>query len=195
MEPNERSEASAAQPEGFRLRPADLTQPKELAFIESSWRRSYDYRPCPGGVPEYIATQGAVIDQALRTSEVLVACSTERTQQIFGWCCFRGPSVIHYVFVKPYYRRMGIAAAMLSAAAPPRPCGPCVGTGSVAGPVDGPNVSCRLCGGSGKAPVYTSHDWENAPHKRDGIRTIVAQARHAGVQVIYNPALIFGGKT
>lgn len=163
MEPNEPSEASAAQPEGFRLRPADLAQPKELAFIESSWRRSYDYRPCPGGVPEYIATQGAVIDQALRTSEVLVACSTERDQQIFGWCCFR-TGVVHYVFVKPYYRRMGIGKTLLAAA------------------------------GAAHAPtVFASHDWENAPHKRDGIRTIVAQARHAGVQVIYNPALIFGG--
>lgn len=170
MEPQRSDEASAAQPEGFRLRPADLTQPKERAFIESSWRRSYDYRPCPGGVAEYIATQGAVIDQALLTSDVLVACSTEREQQIFGWVCFRRPATLHYVFVKPYYRRMHIGVALLEGA-----------LRSPAYPV--PNT------------LYTSHDWENAPHKRDGIRTMVAAARRAGVQAIYNPALIFGGKT
>lgn len=100
----------------FVLRAAE---PTDLAFIASSWRRNYDSAEntrCPGGIAEYIETQGAVIDQCLRSSNVVVACPPERREQILGWMCWRGGPVIHYVYVKPYYRGAGIGARLLGAA-------------------------------------------------------------------------------
>ena len=147
---------------GFVLRGA---QAADLDFVRASWRRSYDYRPCPGGVREYIETQSAVIEQCLRTSEVVIACPrpAEQHGQILGWVCARASDVIHYVFVKPYYRRNRIATALLNVVVQPR-----------------------------AQVVFTTHDFDNVPHKRDGIRTIVAQARQRGLSFTYNPALIFG---
>lgn len=97
----------------FVLRAAE---PTDLAFIASSWRRNYDSAEntrCPGGIAEYIETQGAVIDQCLASSNVTVACPPERTEQILGWCCYRHGPVVHYIYVKPYYRRAGIGRALL----------------------------------------------------------------------------------
>jgi len=94
----------------FGLRPGE---PADLDFISGSWRRSYDDAPstrCPGGLPEYISTQGQVIEQCLKTSSVLVAyprAPEEDTWQILGWVCFRkvrSLTVLHYVYVKPSWR-------------------------------------------------------------------------------------------
>jgi ribosomal protein S18 acetylase RimI-like enzyme len=110
MEP-ERSESPAPAPDlAWMLRPME---PGDRAFVESSWRRNYDYAPCPGGVDEYIATQSQMIASCLATSDVLVAHPQERHEQILGWACFRRPSTVHYVYVKPYYRRAGIGRALL----------------------------------------------------------------------------------
>lgn len=109
MEPSERSDEPAAQPE-FVLRGG---QDADLDFVRDSWRRNYDYAPCPGGVPEYIATQSQFIETCLRSSEVVIACPPARHEQILGWVCARERDVVHYVYVKPYYRRHGIAKALL----------------------------------------------------------------------------------
>lgn len=160
MEPNERSEASAAQPE-FVLRGG---QAADQDFVRDSWRRNYDYAPCPGGVPEYIVTQGAVIDQALRTSEVVIACPPERPEQILGWICARHLDVVHYLYVKPYYRRHGIATALL-----------------------------RLVLRTGTKAVYTSHRWVR-PHAEGIGAIVADWQRATGGRLNYNPALIFGGE-
>lgn len=151
----------------FVLRAAE---PTDLAFIASSWRRNYDSAEntrCPGGIAEYIETQGAVIDQCLRSSNVTVACPPERTEQILGWCCHRIGPVIHYVYVKPYYRGAGIGMRLLGAAM-----------------YRDENPPSRT--------VYVTHAWRR-PHG-EGIGVIVGKARTAGIALSYNPALIFGGK-
>jgi len=107
----------AVQPDPVVLRP---WTPADRDFIESTWRRNYErvgrWASCPGGLQEYIATQAAVIATCLASSDVLVACPPERPEQILGWCCFRPPATVHYVYVKPYYRRMGLATRLLRGA-------------------------------------------------------------------------------
>jgi acetyltransferase (GNAT) family protein len=167
MEPSEQS-ASDQQPiDGFVLRPWRPDEPTERAYVESTWRRNYDQAEntrCPSGIFEYIETQGQVIEQCLRTSSVRVACPPERPEQILGWCCYREGPVVHYVYVKPYYRRRGLGLSLLG----------------------------RALGLPMARQVYTTHAWRR-PHG-EGIGVLVGQARAMGIVLHYNPALIFGGK-
>lgn len=162
-------------PEAFRfaLRKGELD---DLRFVGESWRRHYsdsNWARCPGGKDEYIATQKQVIAQALSTSDVLVAypeAPRREAQQILGWVCYRRPAVIHYVFVKPYYRKAGIARALLITALP------------------------ALAGGHlpGGAKVFVTHGWRPPHGKGDGINAIMDRAHRLGVRLELNPALIFG---
>ncbi|MCA1824430.1 MAG: GNAT family N-acetyltransferase, partial [Frankia sp.] len=120
-----------------------------------------------GGLQEYIATQAQVIATCLATSDVLVACPAERPEQILGWCCFRRPSTVHYVYVKPYYRRNGIATQMLTEALQWTP---------------------KFLG-----PVYVSHDWRTGLGL-DGINGMAKATEGIGLNIEYNPALIFGAQ-
>ena len=92
--------------------------PEDMDFIADSWRRSYDDSPwarCPGGLREYISTQSQVIQQCLKTSDVVVAHPVEPDNvptQIMGWMCYRG-TVVHYVYVKAPFRRQGIGTALV----------------------------------------------------------------------------------
>jgi hypothetical protein len=151
----------------FGLRPGE---PADLDFIVDSWRRSYDDAPntrCPGGLPEYIATQRQVIEQCLKTSSVLVAyprAPEEDTWQILGWVCFRkGPrslTVLHYVYVKPSWRRKEerVGTALLRAALEPLP-----------------------------TTLFTTH----IPKPDAPVQALYDMAGACGVVLRFNPALIF----
>lgn len=159
--------APAEAPEDFRFA-LRAGEPADLAFVADSWRRSYsdgDWTRCPGGLSEYIATQRAVIMQALATSEVLIAHPEERTEQILGWACFRRPAVVHYVYVKPFCRQLGIAWKLLTAAFGKTPPG---------------------C-------IYSTHGWRRPADKGRGVRALAEAAKSVGIALEYNPALIFGG--
>jgi hypothetical protein len=149
-------------------------------FIESTWRRNYErvgrWTSCPGGVQEYIATQAQVITTCLATSEVLVACPAERPEQILGWCCFRRPATVHYVFVKPYYRESGLALRMLTEALGELPQEP-------------------LPSGQPVRKVYSTHVTRRGGAETEGAAELLYAAGRRGYFIEYNPALIFGGGT
>lgn len=141
----------------------------DRAFIEASWRRSYSPTPwtrCPGGLEEYKATQGKVIETALASSAVLVAYPAAndqrpaRPEQILGWLCHRGP-VLHYLYVKPYYRRQGLAKALIVQAL------------------------------AGAAVAYTTH----GVSRRGEACALLTWLTSYGRELNHNPALIFGGTT
>lgn len=142
----------------------------DFGFIRESWRRSHGCAPttrCPGGVSEYVRTQNQAIATALATSDVLVAYpeAPERAPSlVMGWICYRG-KVVHYVYVKPAYRRAGIGRALLDAALVETP-----------------------------TEVWTSTDVRRpADGRGEGVRAVLERARSLGVHLEYNPALIFGG--
>lgn len=69
----------------------------------------------------YVAVQLPRVTRALARSQVVVACNPEEPGQIFGWICFERSglgTVIHYVYTKHVFRRMGVATALFSAANP-----------------------------------------------------------------------------
>lgn len=154
----------------FAIRPG---RPSDHHFIGESWRRHYSssaWARCPGGLDEYIATQKAVIAQCLATSQVLVAYPDmdehREPDQVLGWICYRAPATVHYLFVKPYYRRKGIGRNLLLAA---------------------------LAVERWPDRLYATHGWRFPPGKGAGITGLLSRVKPTLIE--YNPALIFGGPT
>ena len=63
-----------------------------------------------------------VIDHILEVSEILIACKTDEPEVIFGYAIFQPQDVpiLHYIFVKAAFRRLGIAKTLCFAAFPER---------------------------------------------------------------------------
>jgi GNAT superfamily N-acetyltransferase len=70
----------------------------------------------------YYSRHHDVIEQLLDKSVVLVATTNEEPDVILGWACYEQgvgnescglPPVIHYVYVKPSFRKCGIATKLL----------------------------------------------------------------------------------
>lgn len=148
----------------WKIRPAVQT---DLRFIGSSWRRNYSLNPitrCPGGLPEFIRTQNHIIERLTSYDPILVAVPAFGDQgeddQILGWVAYRRPDVVHYVYVKPYFRRAGVARGLLLAA----------------------------LGDAPPAQVWSSHRWV-CPWPEHPIRDFVDHARRRGVAVSWNPML------
>lgn len=101
-----------------RLRPvAD----DETGAIVSLWTNSYKHRP--GGMAPWFWTRAhqAGVREVLPNSTVLVAELPEVPGEIIGWVAFEPPTTdkplwLHYVFVKPAYRRAGIGSRLVLAA-------------------------------------------------------------------------------
>ncbi len=90
-------------------------EPGDMDFVGSTWRRSYDraeYARAPS-LLTYIASQRAAIDRALAAATVDVAYSVEHPEVILGWVAHAERAVLHYLYVKDRYRRLGIGQALL----------------------------------------------------------------------------------
>jgi hypothetical protein len=95
----------------FAMRPASEG---DAPFIVDSWMLSY--RPSAvardaGGA--YIRGQKAKIRRLLSRANILVACLPEDPETILGWSATEA-TVVHFVYVKREFRRLGIASSLLS---------------------------------------------------------------------------------
>lgn len=87
--------------------------PEDLKFVRHSWFESYRKG---GKAPDtriefYDHGQNWIMKQAFRRGQVIVAYATEVPDEICGWTCVEG-EVLHYVYVKHAYRRLGIATEL-----------------------------------------------------------------------------------
>ena len=92
-------------------------------FLLDSWLNAYRASPWAGAVPnnKYFDVYGDAIKELLtRGSKVLVACNPDNSSQILGWVCYelsaRGDKVVHFVYVKDVFRKLGIANSLIGAA-------------------------------------------------------------------------------
>lgn len=100
--------------------------------IFATWLRAYRHgaqfpRHIPADV--YFDEHHDVIEQAIEQSVVRVATPPDDPEVILGWAAFEtlqpepddptSPVVVHFVYVKPAFRRAGVARALLS---PTIPC-------------------------------------------------------------------------
>lgn len=95
-------------------------RPDDESFIYSSWLKSFRAgstwaAEIPGQI--YFSNHKKVIARLLGEAGVVVAANPEATDQIFGYGVYQptagGVTVLHYVYVKHPYRRLGIGSDMV----------------------------------------------------------------------------------
>ena len=91
----------------------------DVPFIFSSWLKSVRNSGYSYGVPNavFFSEHHKVIERLLKTCDVYVACSETDVADIYGYICAEkvdGLLVIHFVYVKHTYRRLGIGAMLLN---------------------------------------------------------------------------------
>lgn len=100
----------------LQLRPM---RPSDEHLVLSSWLRSYaaksvDALDYTGRAFGLFSTDYAPVVRALMArSSVVVACLREEPDSVVGWMAIEDDAV-HYVLVKPRWRRLGVARWMLS---------------------------------------------------------------------------------
>lgn len=86
----------------------------DVNFLFNSWLKSHRTSSQVQGImhPVYYSQQHLLIEGLLSTCKVIVACNADDTMQIYGYICYgdaEGHPLVHYVYVKQPYRRLGLA--------------------------------------------------------------------------------------
>lgn len=101
----------------FRIRPATS---EDVSFLFSSWLKSLrDSGVASRGISNTIFFEGQhkLIEKILQNASVHVACSVDNPAQLYGYIVaekIEGIFVMHYIYVKHTFRRMGIGQALLN---------------------------------------------------------------------------------
>lgn len=101
-----------------------LNKDKDQNFIFNSWlksnRNSYHTKHVVNDI--YFFEHKMIIQYLMDTSDFLVAVNPEDPDQIYGYICYEHIKdeipVIHYIYVKYTYRKLGIAKQLLTKAVP-----------------------------------------------------------------------------
>lgn len=81
-----------------------------IPFILSSWIKSYRWAGKDG--QDYYRETVPEIKKLLRYNRVVVATLTEEPDCFIGWICGQN-SLLHYVYVKSFFRRDGVAKTLI----------------------------------------------------------------------------------
>lgn len=106
----------------------DTPQPEEFAFVFDSWARSFRRSPWAGCVPNHlypaVSREGSkcIVDRP--TARVVVAVAPGDTRRVMGYYVAEPEKgVLHWLYVKEAFRRMGIGRALLEHATAQFPAG------------------------------------------------------------------------
>lgn len=107
---------------GWTLRNA---RPDDIPFIYSTWLKSYRTGSGLGlasGKHAYFITYNLIIDYILEKPDahVWVAVKPDEPNVIYGYLVCE-PTILHYVYVKDGFRKLGIAASLYKTAFYERP--------------------------------------------------------------------------
>lgn len=104
----------ASSPDGFLVRPAEGDD--ELNFVRKTWLREYGEGAWPAAEfmfgPRYMAEHHRCIDAVLERGAVSVAYRPSTPTRICGFAVTE-EAVVHFVFVRGKWRRMGVAKLLL----------------------------------------------------------------------------------
>lgn len=88
----------------------------DLGFIYNSWLKSFRREVRKLSRDSYFKAQGAVIDDIMKRSSVVVACAKEDNTHIYGYAVYElldGQPVIYWIYVKDPYRNNGIGGELV----------------------------------------------------------------------------------
>lgn len=98
------------------MRPAT---PDEMDFVLDSWLKSYKFSPW-AGVQEnhkYFVNQREAIEALLARGAVLTVAEWPETERVAGYICHEhkdSVDVVHYVYVKDHWRKMGVGKSLVN---------------------------------------------------------------------------------
>lgn len=103
------------------IRPATA---EDLPYIITTWVRSFRESPYAGLVPNHLyrsVYESTVTDLLARGAKLFVACSAADPDFIVGFACweqvpgrFHNRPIVHYVFVREKFRRLGFGKKLLA---------------------------------------------------------------------------------
>lgn len=99
----------------IKIRPAT---DQDVAFILNSWLKSYrEHGPIAQHVSNtiYFASHHKILQKVIKRATTLVAVNENDDSQIYGYAVgerIEGHFVIHFVYVKQGFRKMGIATSL-----------------------------------------------------------------------------------
>jgi len=98
-------------------------QPGDVPLVLNSWLKSYRDCPASWGTSNdaYFRTQKAVISKLMTRCNVAIASDPQDDDQIFGWLAWEDSKddiVVHYIYVKSLFQRMGVARRLWEHAEP-----------------------------------------------------------------------------
>ena len=91
----------------------------DKSFIFNSWLKSFRHSPLakPLCNEVYFKNHKVIVENILKRSRVLIACNPEDEDQIYGYIVYEpiidDITVLHYVYVKFTYRKLGIARTIV----------------------------------------------------------------------------------
>ncbi len=101
-----------------------IPTPSDLAYIKQTWLSAYRTSPWAGVVPNnlYDHVYSETINQlTLRGMKFVVVANPAAPELMLGWLAYEVASshqgdeyVVHFIFVKPTYRQLGIASKALA---------------------------------------------------------------------------------
>ena len=87
---------------------------RDIDFIVSSWTKSYrqSFFATKMSNEVYFTEHKKVIAARFADSRAVIACTGDDIDQILGYIVFQG-HVLHYLYVKQPFRRLGIGSALI----------------------------------------------------------------------------------
>jgi len=88
-------------------------EPSDEGFVLKSWLKSYRTAPANFRLRdrEYYEERMPLVKHLVDRGRVLLAVDVEDPDLAFGWVCYE-KNVLHYVYVKEAFRRLGIATEL-----------------------------------------------------------------------------------
>jgi hypothetical protein len=90
-------------------------QPDDINFIKSTWFQSFKSYNKQAAVL-FDDPYNFIIHKLIEKSKIIIACPSDSTELILGYVCYdlyKNIPVVHYLYVKTIYRRMGVAHSLI----------------------------------------------------------------------------------
>ena len=90
-------------------------------FVLNSWLKSYKDSAPLENIPQgiYYTEYKKTVQKRLEEGRTVMCVNPEDLDQIFGYVCFESPQVLHYIYIKYPYRKLGFAKQLYDIAGSP----------------------------------------------------------------------------
>lgn len=94
----------------------------DAGMVLDAWVREYRHAPASRGIrnEDYVIDTRSRVLRILRVAQTIVACGVDAAHHLYGFATFGPGPLLHWIYVKPEYQRIGMGDELLRAAFPDR---------------------------------------------------------------------------